>query len=220
MLVSNSVVISGQFLLIVLKIDRFSKCGFNQIGPSKGGKYSMETKNFYKTIAPRPTLCVSTINKNGISNLAPYSFATPLKIEPPIIGIVVGGEKDTLLNARETRDFVVAPLTGNWKGKGVRTEVELPRDKSEFEEVGLTEAESKKVEAPSVKEAPINLECSYRDELRIADSFLLLGDVVHVTAKRGALKDDRVNLEELGTVGHVCEEDFCVVDEITRIERE
>ncbi len=180
----------------------------------------MESKDYYKTIAPRPTLCVSTISEDGISNIAPYSFATPLKIEPPIIGIVAGGEKDTLLNARETAGFVVAPLTSDWKNQGVRSELELPRDRSEFEEVGLTESESKKVESPGVKEAPVNLECRYRDEISIADNFLLVGDVVHVSVNEGALKEDRINLEELGTVGHICEEEFCVVSEVTRIERE
>lgn len=180
----------------------------------------MDNKYYYKTIAPRPTLCVATISEDGSTNLAPYSFATPLVIDPPIIGIAVGGEKDTLLNARETEDFVVIPLTSDWKNEGVRSEVSLPRGESEFEEVGLTESESQKVEAPGVKEAPINLECRYRDEFEIADSYLLVGEVVNITENEGAIKDGRINLEELGTVGHIGGKEFCVVDEVTRIERD
>ena len=180
----------------------------------------MNNKDYFKTIAPRPTLCVSTKTEGGSSNIAPYSFATPLVIDPPVIGIVAGGEKDNLLNARETGDFVVTTLTSNWRNEGVWSEVELPRDESEFEEVGLTESESKKVEAPSVKEAPINLECKYREEFRIADNFLLAGDVVNVTVRKGALKNGRINLEELGPVGHVCEEEFCLVKDVIRIKRD
>ncbi|MFB6291574.1 MAG: flavin reductase family protein [Candidatus Bipolaricaulia bacterium] len=180
----------------------------------------MDNKAYFKTIAPRPTLCVSTITEDGSSNLAPYSFATPLVIDPPIIGIVAGAEKDTLLNARETKEFVVAPLTSNWKNKGVRTEVSLPRGESEFEEVGLTESESEKIDAPSVKEAPINLECKYRDEFRVAGSSLLVGDVVNIKMKENALKVGRINLEDLGTVGHVCGEEFCEVNEVTKINRD
>lgn len=180
----------------------------------------MDNEDYFKTMAPRPTVCVSTISEEGSSNLAPYSFATPLRIDPPLIGIVAGGKKDTLLNARETEDFVVAPLTSDWKKEGVRSEVSLPRGESEFEEVGLTESESKKVQAPGVKEAPINLECKYWDELRIGDGFLLVGEVVHVSGKKGALKEDRINLEELGAVGHISGEEFCVVKEVVRIERD
>jgi len=180
----------------------------------------MDNKDYYKTIAPRPTVCVSTISEDGLSNLAPYSFATPIKIEPPLIGIVIGGEKDTLLNARETKDFVVAPLTSDWKNEGVRSEVELPRGETEFEEVGLTESDSKKVVAPGVKEAPINLECEYRDEFRIADSFILVGEVVNIAGKEGAIKEGRINLEELGAVGHIGGEEFCVANKVTRIERD
>lgn len=180
----------------------------------------MDEKDYFKTIAPRPTVCVSTISEGGSSNLAPYSFATPLRIEPPLLGIVAGGEKDTLLNARETKDFVVAPLTDDWKEKGIRSEIELPRGESEFKEVGLTESESEEVKTPGVKEAPINLECKYRDELKIEDGFLLVGEVVNITGKKGAIKGNRINLEELGAVGHIGGEEFCVVNEVTRIERE
>lgn len=180
----------------------------------------MEKKDYYKTIAPRPTICVSTISQDGTSNLAPYSFATPLKIEPPLIGVVVGGEKDTLLNARETESFVVAPLTDGWKKQGVRSEIELPRDESEFKEVGLTESKSKTVAAPGVQEAPINLECNYRNEFKISESFLLVGEVVNIAGEDGAIKEDRINLDQLGTVGHIGGEEFCVVNEVTRINRE
>ena len=180
----------------------------------------MENKNYYKTIGPRPTVCVSTISQKGESNLAPYSFVTPLKMEPPLIGVLVGGEKDTLLNARETEGFVVAPLTDNWKNKGVRTEIELPRGESEFKEVGLTESDSEKVKPPGVKEAPINLECRYSDEFKMADSFLLVGEVIHIAYKDGAIKDGRINLEEWGAVGHIGDEDFCVAKKVTRIKRE
>ena len=180
----------------------------------------MDNKDYFKTIAPRPTLCVSTISENGQSNLAPYSFVTPLKMDPPFIGIVVGGEKDTLLNARETKCFVVAPLTSSWKNQGVRSDIELPRGESEFKEVGLTQSDSKKIEAPSVKEAPINLECEYRKDLKIADSFLLVGEVINISAQRGAIKDGRINLEELGAVGHISGEEFCVVKEVTKIKRD
>ena len=120
--------------------------------------------------------------------LAPYSFATPLTMDPSLIGILAGGEKDILLNIRERGGFVVTALTNSWKAEGVRSEAELPRSESEFQAVGLTEEGSERVEAPGVKEAPINLECTFRDELKVADSFLVVGEVVRVAGKQGATK--------------------------------
>ncbi|KXB01223.1 hypothetical protein AKJ44_02765 [candidate division MSBL1 archaeon SCGC-AAA261F17] len=176
--------------------------------------------NHYKLLAPRPTVCVSTLSSDGTSNLAPFSFATPLSFDPPLLGVSVGHGKDTLLNARETEDFVVAPLTSRWKEKGVRAEISLGRDESEFEEIGLTENPSKEVDSPSIKEAPINIECEYWDDFKAGDHSLLVGKVVSISAEEEAIKNGRINLEGMGAIGHVTGEEFCLSDVTIKIERE
>lgn len=180
---------------------------------------SIDKNNYYKMIAPRPTVCVSTQDRNGNSNIAPYSFATPISFTPPLLGIAVGKGKDTILNARETEDFVVAPLTRSWMKKGIKSEISLDREKSEFEEVGLTEKDSKEVNSPSVEESPINIECEFWDEFEAGDHYLLVGEVVCIDGKKSALRNDRINLEELAAVGHISGEEFCLSKEVTRIER-
>ncbi len=181
---------------------------------------SISPKDYYGFIAPRPTVCVSTIDEEGDANLAPYSFVTPVSFEPPLIAISVGKKKDTLLNARETKEFVVAPLTEKWMKRGIETEISLPRDRSEFEQVGLNERESKKVKPPCVDEAPVNMECEYWDEYSGEDHLLLVGKVVHISADEKAVENDRLNLEELGSVCHVKGEEFSVGKEIEKIKRD
>ncbi len=180
---------------------------------------SVNEKNYYKLIAPRPTVCVSTISEDGVSNIAPYSFATPLSFTPPLVGISVGKGKDTILNARETNDFVVAMVTEEWMDEGIESEVSISRDKSEFDEVGLSESESEKVRSPSVEESPVNIECTYWDDFETGDHYLLVGEVVHVSADENSIKNDRLNLEDLGSVGHVAGEEFCISKEVTKIKR-
>ncbi|KXB04771.1 hypothetical protein AKJ50_00960 [candidate division MSBL1 archaeon SCGC-AAA382A13] len=180
----------------------------------------INNNDFYKMIAPRPTVCVSTISDKGNSNIAPYSFATPLSFSPPLLGIAVGEGKDTIVNARQTKDFVVAPLTKNWSEKGVQTEISLPREKSEFKKIGLTEADSKKVKSPSIAEASINIECEYEDEFKTGDHFLLVGKVVYMSVDEDSIKNDRINLERLGTIGHITGEEFCISSETVQIERQ
>jgi len=180
----------------------------------------MNFTDFIGAISPRPTVCVSTLSPEGNSNLGPYSFVSPLSFDPPLVGIGVGKGKDTLLNAREIGDFVVTPLTEGWKEKGVKSEIELERDKSEFEEVGLSEEESKKVRSPSVKEAPLNLECEYWDDFEVGDHHLLIGKVVHVSEEKGAVKNGRLNIEKIGSVCHVRGEEFAIPRDVKIIERE
>jgi flavin reductase (DIM6/NTAB) family NADH-FMN oxidoreductase RutF len=67
---------------------------------------------------PRPIAWVSTINGAGQTNLAPYSFFNVVSPNPPVLGFSVGPRserpdsdayelKDTLLNIKETGEFVV-----------------------------------------------------------------------------------------------------------------
>lgn len=179
----------------------------------------MNFTNFIGAISPRPTVCVSTMSPEGNSNIGPYSFVTPLSFDPPLVGIGVGKGKDTLLNAREMGDFVVTPLTESWMEKGIESEIDLERDESEFDEVGLSEEKSKKVRSPRVKEAPLNLECEYWDDLEVGDHHLLVGEVVHVSEEEGAVKNDRLNIEEFGSVCHVRGEEFTIPRDIKRIGR-
>jgi len=176
-------------------------------------------KNYYKLIAPRPTVCVSTIDEEGISNVAPYSFATPLSFNPPLLGISVGEGKDTIINARDSEDFVVAPMTKNWMKKGIKSEISVDSDISEFKEVELTESGSGNVKSPSIKEAPINIECIYKKDIETGDHQLLVGEVVNISAKENAIKDNRINLEKLGSVGHITGEEFSITNNSVIIDR-
>ncbi|MFP4000820.1 MAG: flavin reductase family protein [Candidatus Natronoplasma sp.] len=179
----------------------------------------IKPKDYFGFIAPRPTVCVSTIDSEGNSNIAPYSFVSPLSFNPPMIGVAAAESRDTTANCRDTGEFVVIPVTEHWAEKGVRTEVSIPREESEFEEVGLTEKESKEVRSPGVKEAAINIECEFHDEFEVEDHVLLVGEVVHIDADKEGIRNGRLNLEELGSLGHVKGEEFCISQNISRIKR-
>lgn len=175
--------------------------------------------DFFGAISPRATVCISTLGPKKNSNLGPYSFVSPLSFDPPLLGVSVGKEKDSLLNARETGDFVVAPLTKNWMKKGIQSEISLDRGKSEFKEVGISEQKSKEVKSPSVKEAPVNLECKYWDDFEVGDHCWLVGEVVHISTEKGAVKNGRLNIEEVGSVCHVRGEEFAIPRDIKIIKR-
>ncbi|MBS3781450.1 MAG: flavin reductase family protein [Candidatus Thermoplasmatota archaeon] len=179
----------------------------------------IKPQDYFGFIGPRPTVCVSTIDSNGNTNIAPYSFVTPLSFDPPLIGVAAAESRDTTANCRETENFVVIPVTEDWAEKGVKTEVSLPREESEFEEVGLTEKKSKKISAPGVKEAAINIECEFHKEEKIGDHILLVGKIVFINTDIEGVKNGRLNLEDLGSLGHIKGEEFCISKTVSRIER-
>ena len=67
----------------------------------------IEVSNWYRVLTPRAVVLISTVNKKGISNAAPFSFVMPVSVEPPMIAFASDPEHDTISNIKETRDFAV-----------------------------------------------------------------------------------------------------------------
>ncbi|MEW6189656.1 MAG: flavin reductase family protein, partial [Actinomycetota bacterium] len=67
----------------------------------------LELGNFYKILAPRPAVLISTIDGRGRTNVAPFSFVMPVSRTPPLIAFALAPQRHTLANIRETREFVV-----------------------------------------------------------------------------------------------------------------
>lgn len=64
------------------------------------------------SIIPRPIAWVSTLNKKGEVNLAPFSFFTGVSWNPPVLAFSVvnrdnGSKKDTVINIEEIKEFVI-----------------------------------------------------------------------------------------------------------------
>lgn len=67
------------------------------------------------TIVPRPIAWVSTLNENGQSNLAPFSFFQLVCDAPPTLMLSVnrkagGAQKDTARNIAATGQLVLFPF--------------------------------------------------------------------------------------------------------------
>jgi hypothetical protein len=61
---------------------------------------------FKAIVAPRPIGWISTVDREGRVNLAPYSFFNAFCDTPPIIGFSSSGRKDSQRNVEETGEFV------------------------------------------------------------------------------------------------------------------
>ncbi|HTQ99555.1 MAG TPA: flavin reductase, partial [Candidatus Acidoferrum sp.] len=64
------------------------------------------------SIAPRPVAWVGTRSRNGVNNLAPFSFFNCFSAQPPIIGFSTiprpdGRKKDTLQNVLDSQCFTL-----------------------------------------------------------------------------------------------------------------
>jgi flavin reductase (DIM6/NTAB) family NADH-FMN oxidoreductase RutF len=138
----------------------------------------LEPRNFYKALAPRPVVLVSTSDGSGRVNAAPFSFVMPVSMDPPLVAFSAAHERDTLANIRETREFVINIPPEEILEKLWDCAKKFPRGTDELEHSGLGEVPSKNVSPPRVKECVAWLECKLIDEFEAGDHVIILAEVL------------------------------------------
>src|ERR1700716_3136792 len=118
-------------------------------------------------IVPRPIGWISTVDKEGRVNLAPYSFYNGVSEFPPMVYFAITGTygdtptKHSRMNAESTGEFVVNMVSENLKEQMNVTTTMVAFGVDELKLAGLTPAPCNLVKPPRVKEAPVALECKY-----------------------------------------------------------
>lgn len=127
---------------------------------------------FKSCTVPRPIGWLSTISRDGIANLAPYSQWQNLTFDPPMVmfaanGYPDGRRKDTVLNAEDTGWFVWNMATWELREAVNISAMALPPEVDEFERAGVTRAACIDAPAPRVAESPAHFECRYLSTTRL-----------------------------------------------------
>ena len=105
---------------------------------------------FKALVAPRPIGWISTLGKNGVVNLAPYSFFNAVSEDPHFVMFASGGRKDSQRNAEETGEFVCSLATYDLREAMSRTSAAVGPEIDEMRLAGLTPAPSRLVAPPRV----------------------------------------------------------------------
>lgn len=142
------------------------------------------------TIVPRPIAWVSTVSADGTANVAPYSFFTVASTSPPVVQFTSVGRKDSLRNIEETGEFVINVVSVPLMDKANASSAAFAHDVDEFAAVGLHAEASERVRPPRVAQSPASIECTLHRVIEVGDSFVVMGDVVAVTARPEVLAED------------------------------
>ncbi|MBI3480410.1 MAG: flavin reductase family protein [Nitrosomonadales bacterium] len=134
-------------------------------------------------VVPRPIAWVSSLNADGVVNLAPFSFFNAVSGNPLYIVISIGlndaGEmKDTAKNIVAGGEFVVNLVTEELFDAMNISAADFPPDVSELDAANLHAAPSVKIRVPRVAEAQASLECRLHSTQMLGNNTLVIGEVV------------------------------------------
>lgn len=184
-------------------------------------------------VVPRPIAWVSSVDADGVRNLAPFSYFMAITHDPPTIafsssprGVEVPGargKKDTLRNVELTREFVVNVVDDALAEQMNVTSGDYPAEVDEFTQAGLAAAPSVQVKAPRVAAAPINMECRVVQILPIGNlpHHLVIGEIVHLHVRDDVYDPatGRIDMRRLRPVGRLAGHQYTHVHDIFEMKR-
>ena len=163
------------------------------------------------TILPRPIAWVSTLNDDGSTNLAPFSFFTGVSSDPPTCLICVsrqsnGRKKDTWTNVERAGEMVVHVVTDALAQQMNITSRSFPYGVDEIAEAGLTKLPSERVAVPRIAESPVAMECKLERIVEVgrAGTAVIIGEILLWHVDDAVLgPNGRVDLGKLDAIGRL-----------------
>ena len=153
------------------------------------------------SVGPRPICFASTVDANGVPNLAPFSFFNVFSANPPILVFApnnsgrTGEPKHTLLNVKEVPEVVINVVTEAMVEQMNLAAAPWDRGVSEFEKAGFTPLKSDLVKPFRVAESPSQIECKVLEvkEMGVGGG---AGNLVICQVVRMHIKEEVLNEEQ------------------------
>ena len=166
------------------------------------------------TIVPRPIALVSTLSKNKIKNIAPFSYFNGVCSKPPTIMFAPGRRgwdgkaKDTLVNIRETKEFSINLVSESFAEKMVSCSTDFSSDIDEFNISKLTPIPSNIIKPSIVKEAKVSFECILNQIVQVGNNeagagFIVIGEIKLFHIDDNIFNEGHINLKKFNPIGRL-----------------
>lgn len=166
------------------------------------------------SVGPRPICFASTVDVNGVPNLAPFSFFNVFSANPPILVFApnnsgrTGEPKHTLLNVKEVPEVVINVVTEAMVEQMNIAAAPWDRGVSEFEKAGFTPLKSDLVKPFRVAESPSQIECKVLEvkEMGVGGGAgnLVICQVVRIHIKEEVLNEEqKIDQRKMKLVGRL-----------------
>jgi flavin reductase (DIM6/NTAB) family NADH-FMN oxidoreductase RutF len=145
---------------------------------------------FNALVMPRPIAWISTIDADGITNLAPYSYFNAVAAEPPYVmfapnAAAAGAIKDTYRNLAAVPEFMVSLVCEADAEAMNATSKAYPPGIDEFDACGIARLPGTLVRPPRVASAKAALECRVYQTVHLPpragrENHVVIGEVVGI----------------------------------------
>jgi len=182
-------------------------------------------------VVPRPIGWISTLNRAGQANLAPYSFFNAVAYRPPQVMFSAtgahdhGGLKDSVANIEATGEFVVNLATWTLREAVNASSIAAPHGYDEFAHAGLGKSKSEVVKPPRVAESPVHLECVLSQIVELESpaperpNRMIIGRIVGIHIADRVMENGIVDIARLDPIARLGYDQFTRIREVFSMTR-
>lgn len=183
------------------------------------------------SVIPRPIALISTQGKDGIINLAPFSYFNLASYDPPVLMVSFirqtdGSLKDTPRNLNETGQGVVHIVTEELVQEANLTAAPLPASQSELALTSWETLPCQGVQVPRLKEAAVAFEVELLSVTPVNDGKRTVSDVYLLQITHVHLREDvydektgYINYRALQPMSRLAGDDYATLGELLTIIR-
>jgi flavin reductase (DIM6/NTAB) family NADH-FMN oxidoreductase RutF len=181
---------------------------------------------FKSCVIPRPIGWISTISREGVHNLAPFSQFQNLTFDPPYVMFAsnqntTGRRKDTVVNTEQTGEFVWNMATYELREAVNKSAEEVAPDIDEFDMAGVGKAASNTVKPARVAQSPVHFECKYHATVRLPGNGtmgtvdVVFGRVIGIHIKDDVIgPDGRIDVLKVRPIARLGYHDYTSIESI------
>jgi len=180
-------------------------------------------------IGPRPIAFASTMDENGVPNLAPFSFFNVFSANPPILVFSparsgrTNTTKDTYENVKKVPECVINIVNYSIVEQMSLASSPFDKDINEFDKAGLTPLNSDLVKPFRVKESPVQLECKVNEVVELGTKGgagnLVICEVLKIHIDEAILDDHQmIDQQKIDLVARMGGNWYCRADKNSMFE--
>lgn len=153
-------------------------------------KYVMKIrKKPYTALFPCPVVLVTCVDSKGTPNIITLAWVGTVCSEPPTVGLGIRPSRYSHKLIKDSKEFVVNIPPAKFIKETDFCGVVSGKDVDKFSEIKLTPEPADKVQAPLIRECPVNMECALKNVIPLGAHDLFLGEIVQVHVDEDVLDE-------------------------------
>lgn len=153
------------------------------------------TKSPSTALYPVPVVLVTSSLEGFKPNIITVAWTGTMNSEPPMVFVSVRPGRHSHKMIKESGQYVINIPSAQQVKLVDQCGISTGRDTDKFQATGLTPVPAAHVQAPLIKECPVNLECEVKQVISLGTHDAFIGEILAVHINEDVVSNGRIDFD-------------------------